>query len=573
MFSDAVHRSPNVQHFVNDQNAKTEAWKPYFDKMELGVDKSLEKLDLLMEMQNGLNHFLLSLTPEVEQKLLKKGYLILKDSESIEWAKIGAQQVNHEGVYDAILEATKATGLLIDMKTELSAIYPSDSNSSKEKISLNSQNKNTIIENAITLRIKNVTQDFNAQAELASQFAFTNIDLQWEELKQKGSYAEHSLIICCTLFSKMTLMQMECLTRTQAVLDSVHFVSQSSKLETSLEMITKVSRTVLSNNIVVWEKYPNVSREEIDACIKGMSSVIGELKILGSNLPIQEIPDTQKTKVSKVDTGLQNIGNSCYINAVLQMLFNDTDIRKVIDETPKNNNLFLDNLRKLSKFDKSSNRALLTALREATFRLKGKGTLTGNIYTQQDAHEFLIFALDQLNWNPMKIHTCTLAENATIRHYGDVQTTNHLSVNPHEGGLQEVLDNYFTFEEMAGNLSLEINETTKNFTSWQRAILIKEYPKILFIHFKRFKIVDTEIQKNTVEIKAKLDQSVRVGEKNYHIAGFINHHGDNMHLGHYTSVVKKENGSWINYDDNQVKEFSLTQMGKEAYIVMLKRED
>lgn len=283
---------------------------------------------------------------------------------------------------------------------------------------------------------------------------------------------------------------------------------------------------------------------------------------------VEERMIEKKYRTSLPGIGLKNIGNSCYINAVLQALFAVPELCKEIQKAQKEP--FLCSLKKLNEGDRSS--VTLASLREDLFSQKGKGMLIGGEYAQQDAHEFLVFVLDILNWNHMKTQSCFLIEKEGIEHFGDLQTTNHLSVGFLADSLQKIIENYTRFEEIEGSVSLEVNGKTRDYTGVKHGIKIVEYPSILFIHLKRFSVVDMKTQKIEKEVSFPLDDFVLNKEAKYEVLGCINHHQKTIESGHYTADIRKE-GRWVHYDDEFVSEIPSYEVGKEAYIIMLRKKE
>lgn len=546
---------PPAQSTVPNLTILNPIWEQFFFKLNTIEQNSLEVIQVYREIQSALNKGI-EVDDFIVCHLLQNELRISKDFEEIEeFKKKNPFELNTPD-YEALMQSNPGKRLLVGSENGLDIYF------TKEQLKRKT--------------IKDIFTKFEEEADSANQFVFQNMQLQWEEIKQKGLYSEHSAIACCALFSKLGLMQIECLTKTKRVFDSVlHSIPlDESQIETCMSIRDQVSTVVIANNLSVWQKYPNVPPEEVYNCIEKMNPVIrriDQLNIEPSNIKYSY------TFVKKVENplgmGFENIGNSCYINATLQVLFMIPELCDLINTISRENKLFLHNLYNLLRLVTSKQPLMeidFRNFRTAVFKTKGKGCFTDNINQQQDAHEFLVFVLDQLGWNPLKTHTCTLFDNDTKKHFGDIQASNHLSIEMNEGTLEQMIISYSAFEEMNEKISLKIDGEMKSVTTCKRAIQINEYPPYLFVHLKRFKLVGEVMTKNSRRIELPLFKDLLIAEKNYELIACINHHGDTIHIGHYTADIKKDTGEWIHCNDKNLSKISVDRVGSDAYIVLLK---
>lgn len=364
----------------------------------------------------------------------------------------------------------------------------------------------------------------------------------------------------------------------------------------------------VSNSTLAKFEVLNVAREvralgfEFKLCQIQQPS--GTLKSTGSWLPesfdssildsLDFIPESTSTASSQVlgniedgPAGLWNIGNSCYMNATLQAIFNIPEIRQAIetfeveDDDENENNLIslLQQIMQPANHEGSVDvRATLKKFRDEVFKTKDKGELTGGKTAQQDAHEFLQFILDKLNWRPIRLRTKFATEDEEWFSKGT--RTNHLSIGLSKTGIfQDALDGYFAVE----NMDVDANDKIEPLEhggerQWEQKESIKDpLPLHLTIHLKRF---DESGRKTEQKIRFPANKKVRIKTDDdeaveYEIVAFINHHGTTAKSGHYTADIKNYRDPagqerWVHCDDDDLQARP-SPNGKDAYLVVLKK--
>lgn len=249
-------------------------------------------------------------------------------------------------------------------------------------------------------------------------------------------------------------------------------------------------------------------------------------------------------------SGLDNFGNTCFVNSVVQMLrYAKPVVKKLVEQVPEKEGskdealmCFLDLL-----YQGSKPRKFVRYLKDLGF---------DPIY-QHDAHEFMMSMLD-------KLYESVSESNPFEGCYNSVLTckNGHKSVSKEKficisinGDLEE------------GIVQLQEPEVVEckcdhcEETSMTKQVEI--HPgKLVCVHLKRFTMDE------------KLDYKVTILKKwnGYNLIGMCNHYGS-LHGGHYTSTVKTGEG-WMHMNDEFVKKIDgLPRISKLPYIMVYELEE
>uniref|UniRef100_A0A183EFW4 ubiquitinyl hydrolase 1 n=1 Tax=Gongylonema pulchrum TaxID=637853 RepID=A0A183EFW4_9BILA len=235
-------------------------------------------------------------------------------------------------------------------------------------------------------------------------------------------------------------------------------------------------------------------------------------------------------------TGLYNLGNTCFMNAALQALFNTAPLRRI----------------RLGTLGVIS--AAYTALVDAvwsglfgvlrpqqfleTFQAEVNALLVDG--RQHDAQEFQIFLLNALHEDTNRCHTLTtlqcnkcrrqsvtfeeltqLSVDVPDRYSSTCHTLTTLQCNKcrrqsvtfeeltqlsvdvpdrYSSTVEECIRNYFRDEELDGSCKWRCSSCETLQTATRRTFLWK-LPQILVIHLKRFSFVEDKCQKNDSHVK------------------------------------------------------------------------
>merc|ERR1711962_1362673 len=327
-------------------------------------------------------------------------------------------------------------------------------------------------------------------------------------------------------------------------------------------------------------------------------------------------------------SGLRNIGNTCFMNSVLQCLSNTKQLTNYL--------LNDEHLREINTSNSSMKGSLIKAFATVIKGLwKGSGrvvdpsSLKGAVnrfaprfsgYNQEDSQEFLRYLLEGLHEDvnrvltkPTPINTeidsslsvCEQAMEAWKRYIrrddshlvdlfiGQLKSTlrcsdcSHESVTfepfwdlslgiPSRSGEVSLTDclNSFTKEEVLDGDEMPTCEKCKARRRCTKRYSLYRLPKILVVHLKRFSQSDRFKQKLSSTVTFPLTglslsrYTDSVSSSTYNCYAVSNHSGT-LYSGHYTAFAKHpQSGQWYSYNDSRVSKCSSsTVITSEAYLL------
>ena len=315
-------------------------------------------------------------------------------------------------------------------------------------------------------------------------------------------------------------------------------------------------------------------------------------------------PDTNLTLLHGIGfVGMENLGNSCYMNSVMQMLFATVDFRTAyysmneIYERASNPFDDLDfQMAKLSHglYSKHYCGAGQNYIRPTSFkRLVGRNHPEFSTQNQQDAEEFFRYLLElidrryesnKLIRNLSEIFKFKIENRTQCLSSDKVDFTEHdefllsLSIPLTKTGKmsgqraadkQAEVRSSIRLLDCLGQFASDViiddfwSPQTKTVTKARRRYRLKTFPNYLVLHMQRFTVDDGRIMKIdcSLDVPQNLDPAFLRGETAtesagktlYRLIAFISHVGQSAHSGHYVCYILKR-GKWVLHNDHIVAE-------------------
>ena len=318
-------------------------------------------------------------------------------------------------------------------------------------------------------------------------------------------------------------------------------------------------------------------------------------------------------------SGLTNVGNTCFVNSCIQILFHTYEIWEYFENIVSTTDeyMLIKELRDLKNLLWSKH-CVVTPNRFIIFLhefSKKRGNTLFSDFTQNDASEFLLFLFETM-------HTCfpKFHKNIDMEEKKDVLSVckNHIisiinkedfsfinnnfygvkatvivnenkvtTIKPeeffivhlpmpekNEATIEECFDLYIKDELLEGENGI-INPKTQQHEDVIKKTVICKFPEILIIDLQRFKLTTILKKKqNIIHYDAFLDLTKYTNSTDsykYELYGVINHSGS-IYGGHYTSYIKNQNKKWYHYNDTIVKECPLKEIcSTRAYCLFYRR--
>ena len=272
------------------------------------------------------------------------------------------------------------------------------------------------------------------------------------------------------------------------------------------------------------------------------------------------------SKLIDKPNGLSNLGNSCYLNAILQMIANNPILQqKITQQHPKKesnklNHLFNDLLKRLKTNNQSPDEIWKWILnrREGFIRFK-----------QHDASELYLLLMNNLGdeiTGSLRILTEIHFDCGNRDHYEISNNINfclYVAVqNPKGSNLQELVDNQYSISncneagydcdkcEKTKVICNKDSEAEKNidYLSGNQVhkvpvktfTKITQFPRVFVIHLNLY-------TQRGIKLKSQISytEKICIQGKHYLLNGLVVHKGNRMKSGHYIAYVKYNQKEWF----------------------------
>jgi len=325
--------------------------------------------------------------------------------------------------------------------------------------------------------------------------------------------------------------------------------------------------------------------------------------------PEHKVYDNAEWKSSqKMGGGLANLGNSCFMNASLQVLGYTTPFFNLCSKKEHSRNC--SNRKHFCSFcalEKLINNELFSDRRCAypreIFKRLNDISRTLRSGRQEDAHEFIRVLLDSMHDACLAGEKYRLKKNPKLEYTsliyqiwgGELRSTvccSHcktesntddpmlgISVEPW-GTLESSFKKFIEKDKLTGTERYFCEKCKKKRDAYKQ-MTIKRPPPVLLVHIKRFsfsrtgtriKIKDHVQFRDNFKISPFLHheskKDPRYSNLNYKLYAVLVHSGQSAYGGHYYSYVKNPDGTWFMLNDSSVTRSSSQQVSKQqAYIL------
>uniref|UniRef100_A0A1J3IK99 Ubiquitin carboxyl-terminal hydrolase n=1 Tax=Noccaea caerulescens TaxID=107243 RepID=A0A1J3IK99_NOCCA len=308
----------------------------------------------------------------------------------------------------------------------------------------------------------------------------------------------------------------------------------------------------------------------------------------------------------RIGAGLQNLGNTCFLNSVLQCLTYTEPLAAQLQKVAHEKNCPVAGFCALCAMQNH-----VRIARQANGKILAPKALVSNLRCvsrnfrncrQEDAHEYMINLLECM-------HKCCLPSGVpsessdayrsslvhkifggSLRSQVKCAQCSHcsdkfdpfldLSLDISKAdSLQRALARFTAVELLDDGAKVYQCERCKQKVKALKQLTVsKAPPYVLTVHLKRFEAHRSEKIDKKVDFPSAIDMKPFVsgpyqGNLKYTLYGVLVHYGPSAHSGHYACFVRTSNGMWHSLDDKEVVSVSEKKVfNQKAYMLFYVRD-
>ncbi|CAN0912164.1 Ubiquitin carboxyl-terminal hydrolase 23 [Linum grandiflorum] len=352
------------------------------------------------------------------------------------------------------------------------------------------------------------------------------------------------------------------------------------------------------------EKRPSGLEETTTAPAVGSRQVVPRRGDVGMDLLESEI-STFDITFQRIGAGLRNIGNTCFLNSVLQCLTYTAPLAAYLQSGKHKSSCRISGFCALCAFQKHVSRALQSTGMSFVPDLVSKMRCVSRnlkVSKQEDAHEYMVNLLESMHkcCLPSGVHSESPAAyerslvhkifGGHLRSQVECQQCSYcsdkfdpfldlsLEINRAEA-LPTALRNFTAAELLDGGEKHYHCQRCKQKVRAKKRLTVHKLPYVLSVHLKRFSAYDPgrKIEKK-VSYERSLDMRPFVSNPNecnlkYSLYGVLVHYGSSARCGHYVCFVRTSSGMWYSLDDEKVHHVGeKTVLNQNAYMLFYVRD-